>query len=106
MPHLATAFADPSPVARRPPPLSDTLAAIAAAGATIADLRQRLARAERTIAVLETEKRAARAELRALRHGVRQLSAPEAAPANRSHLDDALAALVEGLGPDIVRRGP
>ena len=106
MPHLATAFADPSPVARRPPPLSDTLAAIAAAGATIAELRQRLARAERTIAILDEEKRAAQAELRALRHGVRRPATTPATPPHRSHLDDALAALVEGLGPSMVRRGP
>lgn len=105
MPQLATAFITP----RASPPassLADTLALVAQAGSTIADLRARLASAERTIALLEGEKLAAQAELRAADQGTQDLATPADATPNRSHLDDALAALVEGLGPSLVRVAP
>lgn len=105
MPQLATASIAP-PAARSASSLADTLALVAQVGGTIADLRARLAQAERTIALLEDEKRAARAELRPLRHGAPAEAVPIEAEPGRSHLDATLAALVEGLGPSMVRVGP
>lgn len=107
MPQHATAFPAPS---NARPSVADTLAVIAETGRTLDDLRARLAAAERTVAVLRIERRALQAELRAARlqpasPSPSQPAAPEA-PAQRSRLDDALAALVEGLGPAIVRAGP
>ncbi len=105
MPQLATAFASPT-TSHPESSLADTLALIAQAGSTIADLRARLARAERTIALLEDEKRTARAEPGTSGQGPQAEAMPAGIPANRSHLDDTLAALVEGLGPSMVRLAP
>lgn len=106
MPQFATAYSAAPNATRPASSVADALAIVTQAGETIADLRARLARAERAIAVLEEEKRAVQAELRALRHGARATATSAEVSPNRSHLDEALAALVEGLGPSLVRVGP
>ena len=103
MPQLATAYL-PFPPAPEPTKVAETLAAIVEAGRTITALRAALVDAERTIANLLAEKRTLKAELRAVRHGTPAPVAP--ARRTRSHRDETIAALVEGLGPDMVRLAP
>lgn len=114
MPQLATAFlplpsapelssAPDLPAALEATKVAETLATIVQAGRTITDLRARLADAERTVATLTAEKRALKVELRAFRPGA---PAPSAPAPQRNHRDEAIAALVEGLGPDMVRLAP
>lgn len=86
----------------------DALEAIAAAGRMIADLKVRLNQAERAVADLQVEKRTLQTALGAGGRGLPRcqplsLAAPAA---NRSHLDEALAAVVEGLGPERIRLAP
>ena len=100
MPQLATASLPPAP---EPTQVAETLATIVQAGRTITDLRSRLVDAERTVATLTAEKRALKVELHASRHGA---PAPSAPAPQRHPRDEAIAAVVEGLGPDIVRLAP